>query len=48
MVVSHGVLLTTWLAQHGGARRPVSFWSDLRTPDAWELDLEEKSLERIV
>ncbi len=48
VVVSHGVLLTTWLAHHGVLDDPFAFWSDLRTPDAWELDLEEKSLDRIV
>jgi broad specificity phosphatase PhoE len=48
VVVSHGVLLTTWLAQHGVLDDPFAFWSELRTPDAWELNLEEKSLERIV
>jgi broad specificity phosphatase PhoE len=46
-VVSHGVLLTTWLDHEGALEDPFAFWSDLRTPDAWELDLEEKSLERI-
>ncbi len=45
-VVSHGVLLTTWLDHEGVLDDPFAFWSDLRTPDAWELDLEEKSLER--
>ena len=48
VVVSHGVLLTTWLDHVGVLNDPFAFWSDLRTPDAWELDLEEKSLERIV
>jgi broad specificity phosphatase PhoE len=48
VVVSHGVLLTTWLSQFGVLDDPFAFWADLRTPDAWELDLEEKSLGRIV
>jgi broad specificity phosphatase PhoE len=48
VVVSHGVVLTTWLALYGVLDDPFAFWSDLRTPDAWELDLEEKSLERII
>ena len=42
------MLLTTWLAQNGVLDDPFAFWSELRTPDAWELNLEEKSLERIV
>ena len=47
MVVSHGVLLTTWLHHEIGLEDPFLFWSNLRTPDAWELSLEEKTLERI-
>jgi broad specificity phosphatase PhoE len=48
VLVSHGVLLTTWLDHEIGLDDPLSFWSDLRMPDAWELNLEEKSLERIL
>jgi broad specificity phosphatase PhoE len=48
VVVSHGVLLTTWLDHQIGLDDPVQFWSNLKMPDAWELDLEEKSIERIV
>jgi broad specificity phosphatase PhoE len=46
-VVSHGVLLTMWLDHAGVLDDPYAFWSDLRTPDAWELDLETKALGRI-
>ena len=47
VVVSHGVLITTWLDQAIGLEDPFSFWSNLRTPDVWELDLGENSLQRI-
>lgn len=47
VVVSHGVLITTWLDHAFGLEDPYSFWSNLRTPDAWELDLGERSLQRI-
>lgn len=47
VVVSHGVLLTTWVDRLIGLTDPFQFWSDLGTPDAWELDLAEKSLEHI-
>ncbi len=47
VVVSHGVLITTWLDHAIGLEDPYSFWSNLRTPDAWELDLGEESLRRI-
>jgi broad specificity phosphatase PhoE len=46
-VVSHGVLLTLWLDRLGALEDPFAFWSDLRTPDAWKFDLDEKLLERI-
>ena len=48
IVVSHGVLLTTWLVHEIGLEDPISFWSSLERPDAWELDLEEKTLDRVV
>jgi broad specificity phosphatase PhoE len=46
-VVSHGVLLTVWLDRLGALDDPFAFWSDLRTPDAWKLDVDQKSLERL-
>jgi broad specificity phosphatase PhoE len=47
VIVSHGVVLTTWLHHVGVLEDPFAFWSDLRTPDAWELDFDDKSLQRI-
>ena len=47
VVVSHGVLIATWLDHAIGLEDPYSFWSNLRTPDAWEFDLGEVSLRRI-
>jgi broad specificity phosphatase PhoE len=44
VLVSHGVFLTTWLDQEIGFDDAFLFWSDLRMPDAWEFDLDEKSL----
>jgi broad specificity phosphatase PhoE len=48
VLVSHGLLLTTWLDDQIGLDDPLSFWSNLCMPDAWEFNLEEKSLRRIV
>jgi broad specificity phosphatase PhoE len=48
VLVSHGLLLTTWLDHEIGLHDPLSFWSDLLMPDAWVADFEDKSLERIV
>jgi broad specificity phosphatase PhoE len=47
VLVSHGLFLTMWLDHEIGLDDPFSFWSNLRTPDVWNLDLEEKSFERI-
>lgn len=46
-LVTHGVLLTTWLDHEIGLEDPASFCSNLRMPDAWEVDLQEKSLKRL-
>jgi broad specificity phosphatase PhoE len=45
--VSHGMLLTLWVDHVIGLEDPFAFWSGLRHPDAWELDLDARSLERI-
>jgi broad specificity phosphatase PhoE len=47
VLVSHGLFLTTWLDHEMGLNDPFSFWSNLRMPDVWKLDLDEKSFERI-
>jgi broad specificity phosphatase PhoE len=48
VLVSHGLFLTMWLDHEIGLDDPFSFWSNLRMPDVWNLDLEEKSFERPV
>jgi broad specificity phosphatase PhoE len=48
VLVSHGLLLTTWLDHEIGLKDSLSFWSNLRMPDAWVADFADKSLERIV
>jgi broad specificity phosphatase PhoE len=47
IVVSHGLLITTWLDRVIGLDDPFEFWANLRTPDAWMADFEGKSLKRI-
>lgn len=47
VLVSHGVLLTIWLRHQVRLDDPVSFWSNLRMPDAWEFDFQSKSIKRI-
>jgi broad specificity phosphatase PhoE len=37
-LVSHGLLLTTWLDHELEFDDPFSFWSNLRMPDAWEFN----------
>jgi broad specificity phosphatase PhoE len=46
-LVSHGLLITTWLHSEISLDDPFSFWSDLRFPDAWELSVDQKSFARI-
>ena len=47
VLVSHGVLLTTWLVHQIGLDDPLSFWTELRMPDAWECDVDARSLLRV-
>ena len=46
-LVCHGLFITTWLDSEMGLTDPFVFWSELRMPDAWELDVDEKSFRRI-
>ena len=48
VLVSHGLLLTTWIDHERGLDDPFSFWSDLTMPDAWELNLADKSFDRVL
>ena len=47
-IVSHGVLLTTLLDRQIGLKDAYGFWANLRMPDAWVADFEDRSLQRIV
>lgn len=37
VVVSHGTVLTAWLASNGMVTEPFKFWQELRMPDAWKV-----------
>ena len=39
VAVSHGRVLTLWLAAVGAVLEPAAFWAGLRYPDAWALEL---------
>jgi broad specificity phosphatase PhoE len=47
VLVTHGLLLTTWLDHEVGLGDAFSFWDELRMPDAWQLAPGEGSFERI-
>jgi broad specificity phosphatase PhoE len=47
VLVSHGLFITTLLDHEIGLNDPFSFWSSLRMPDAWELNLDLMSVDRI-
>jgi len=48
VLVSHGLFITTWTAHEICLDDPFSFWTSLRMPDAWELDLDGQSADRIL
>jgi broad specificity phosphatase PhoE len=47
VIVGHGTLMTVWLDHEIGLDDPLTFWTRLRMPDAWALDLSSRALERI-
>ncbi len=47
VLVSHGVLITTWLAIAVRLDDPFRFWEAPRLPDAWAVDFGTGALERI-
>jgi broad specificity phosphatase PhoE len=47
VLVSHGLFITTWLDDEIRLSDPLSFWSDLQMPDAWEVNVDKRSLHRI-
>ena len=47
VIVSHGILMTTWIHHEIGLEYPYRFWSDLRLPDAWELHPGQHLLQRV-
>jgi broad specificity phosphatase PhoE len=47
VLVTHGVLLTTWLDHQIGLADPASFWAEMEMPDAWAVDTDARSVHRI-
>ncbi|HEY2790825.1 MAG TPA: histidine phosphatase family protein, partial [Micromonosporaceae bacterium] len=47
VVASHGMAMTTWLAATVGLPEPAAFWSDLRMPDVFRVDLDAGTVERV-
>jgi broad specificity phosphatase PhoE len=47
VLVSHGLFITAWLDHEIGLDGPLSFWSDLQMPDAWEINFEAETIRRI-
>jgi broad specificity phosphatase PhoE len=43
VVVTHGTVMTAWIAAQELVKDPFAFWRDLRMPDAWEVG---RTLER--
>jgi broad specificity phosphatase PhoE len=47
VVASHGMAMTVWLNARIGLRDPGLFWSDLRLPDAYVVDLQTDDFRRL-
>jgi broad specificity phosphatase PhoE len=48
VVATHGMAMTLWLATAIDLDDATSFWTDLRLPDVFEVDLTARTLERVV
>jgi broad specificity phosphatase PhoE len=47
VVASHGMVMTVWLTARIGLDSPGAFWSALRLPDVFAVDLDGHSVERV-
>lgn len=47
IVVSHGTIMSAWLSEQIDDLDAVSFWDELQMPDAWLVDLDNRTLHRI-
>lgn len=47
VIGTHGMVLTVWLTARIGLPSPRAFWSDLRFPDAYTIDLDARTLDPI-
>jgi broad specificity phosphatase PhoE len=47
VVGTHGMVMTVWLTARIGLSTPGAFWSQLLLPDAYAVDLDEKSVRRL-
>jgi broad specificity phosphatase PhoE len=47
VIASHGMAMTLWLTATVGLDDPIAFWGDLRLPDAFQIDLAGRTVQRI-
>lgn len=47
IVATHGLAMTLWVGAAVGLEDPVPWWRELTFPDAWRVDLETGSVERL-
>lgn len=47
VIATHGMVLTVWLSARIGLPSPGTFWSDLRFPDALQVDLSARTVSRL-
>jgi broad specificity phosphatase PhoE len=48
VIATHGMAMTIWLSSVIGLPDPAGFWSDLRFPDAYRVELGEGTLVRVL
>lgn len=46
-VVSHGTVMSAWLGSIGATPDSFKFWTELKMPDAWEVDFEARTVWRL-
>jgi broad specificity phosphatase PhoE len=47
VIATHGMALTLWLTEAIGLSDPAAFWTDLRLPDAFAVDLAARTITRV-
>jgi broad specificity phosphatase PhoE len=47
VIATHGIVMSAWLTTVADVPDPFRFWSELRMPDTWEVDLARGRYRRV-